>query len=96
MKKVIIGVLLFCVCSMNAQSVHMVEEDPFWSYCFFSYFLCEQPDPPLPTTLAESFYWFALGETEVINGKLIINFIGVSHLPRTVELQIFTVMAIAL
>ncbi len=69
MKKVIIGVLLFSVCSMNAQSVHVVEEDPFWSYCFFSYFLCEQPDPPLPTTLAESFYWFALGETEVINGK---------------------------
>ncbi len=70
MKKVIIGVLLFCVCSMNAQDVRMLKEDHFWEYSLYSYFIGEvESDPPLPTTVTESFYRFALGETEVINGK---------------------------
>lgn len=70
MKKVIIGVLLFCVCSMSAQDVRMLKEDHFWEYSLYSYFIGEvEPDPPLPTTVTESFYRFVLGETEVINGK---------------------------
>lgn len=48
----------------------MLKEDHFWEYSLYSYFIGEvEPDPPFPTTVTESFYRFALGETEVINGK---------------------------
>lgn len=61
MKKVIIGILLFYVCSIDAQSVHMLEGAPFWVYC--NVMVSDHYH-------IDSHYFYRIGDTEEINGKI--------------------------
>lgn len=68
MRKIIIGILFFWICDMNAQSIRLLENDPLWMYCFYSYFTDYLEGHPHPN--CEAYYWFAIGDTEEIDGKV--------------------------
>lgn len=66
MRKIIIGIMLSFACVMNSQGISMLTDDSLWEYSSVVRFN-EYPDGNYKIN---SYFNYALGDTEEINGKI--------------------------